>query len=38
LLAGGDKSGTGKVRFYHNLLRIADVRYDQHLRTLRLKR
>jgi hypothetical protein len=38
LLAGGDKSGTGKVRFYRNLLRIADERYDQHLRILRLKR
>lgn len=38
LLAGGDKSGTGKVRFYRNLLRIADERFDQHLRILRLKR
>jgi len=38
LLAGGDKSGTGRVRFYRNLLRIADERYDQHLRVLRLKR
>ena len=38
LLAGGDKSGTGKVRFYRNLLRIADERYDQHLRNLSLKR
>jgi hypothetical protein len=38
LLAAGDKSRTDKARFYHNLLRIADVRYDQHLRTLRLMR
>jgi hypothetical protein len=38
LLAGGDKSGTGKVRFYRNLLRFADERYDQYLRILRLKR
>ncbi|MGD0520244.1 MAG: type II toxin-antitoxin system RelE/ParE family toxin [Terracidiphilus sp.] len=38
LLAGGDKSGTGKVRFYRNLLRVADERFDQHLRNLRLKR
>ena len=38
LLAGGDKSGTGKVRFYRNLLRIADERFDQHLRILSLKR
>jgi hypothetical protein len=38
LLAGGDKSGTGKGRFYRDLLRIADERFDQHLRKLRLKR
>lgn len=38
LLTGGDKSGTGKVRFYSNLLRIADERYDQHLRILSMKR
>ena len=38
LLTGGDKSGVGKERFYSNLLRIADERYDQHLRILRLKR
>jgi hypothetical protein len=38
LLAGGDKSGIGKVRFYRNLLRIADERFDQHLRILSLKR
>ena len=38
LLAGGDKSGTGKVRFYRNLLRIADERFEQHLQILRSKR
>ena len=38
LLAGGDKSGVGKARFYRNLLRIADERYEQHLRILRSKR
>ena len=38
LLAGGDKSGSGKVRFYRNLIRVADERYDQHLRIFRLKR
>jgi hypothetical protein len=38
LPAGGDKSGTGKARFYRNLLRIADERFNQHLRNLRLKR
>ena len=38
LLAGGDKSGVGKARFYRNLLRIADERYEQHLRIFRSKR
>jgi hypothetical protein len=38
LLVGGDKSGAGKMRFYRNLLRVADERYDQHLRVLHLKR
>lgn len=38
LLVGGDKSGVGQTRFYRNLLRIADKRFDQHLRILRLKR
>jgi len=38
LLAGGDKSGTGKARFYSNLIRVADGRYDQHLRILHSKR
>jgi hypothetical protein len=38
LLACGDKSGIGKTRFYRDLLRIADERFDQHLRILRLKR
>ena len=38
LLAGGDKSGTEKVRFYRTLFRVAVERYEQHLRFLRLKR
>jgi len=38
LLAGGDKSGTEKGRFYRTLIRVADERYEQHLRFLRLKR
>lgn len=38
LLAGGDKSGITKTRFYRNLLRIADERLDQHLQFLRSKR
>jgi hypothetical protein len=35
LLAGGDKSGAGKARFYRNLIRIADERFDRHLQVLR---
>jgi hypothetical protein len=38
LLVGGDKSGTEKIRFYRKLLHVADERFDQHLRNLRLKR
>ncbi len=38
LLVGGDKSGVGKTRFYRDLLRIADQRFDQHLKVLRSKR
>jgi hypothetical protein len=38
LLAGGDKSGATKTRFYRNLLRVADDRLDQHLQVLRWKR
>lgn len=38
LLVGGDKSGVGQARFYRSLLRIADERFDQHLRVFRLKR
>jgi hypothetical protein len=38
LLAGGDKSGATKTRFYRNLLRVADERLDQQLQVLRSKR
>lgn len=34
LLAGGNKSGVGQARFYRNLIRIADERFDRHLLTL----
>ena len=30
LLIGGDKSGVSEDRFYSNLIRIADQRFDQH--------
>ena len=32
LLTGGDKTGITKDRFYSTLIRIADARYEQHLR------
>jgi len=38
LLAGGDKRASAQIRFYRNLIRMADERYDQHLRILSLKR
>lgn len=31
LLVGGDKSGVGGTRFYRQLIRRADARYDGHL-------
>jgi hypothetical protein len=34
LLVGGDKSGVSKDRFYSGLIRIADARYGQHLRSI----
>jgi hypothetical protein len=30
LLVGGDKSGVSKDRFYRNLIKIADRRFEQH--------
>jgi len=36
LLAAGDKSGVGEKRFYRELIRKADDRFDAHL--ARLKR
>lgn len=31
LLVAGDKSGTSERRFYENLIRVADARFDDHL-------
>jgi hypothetical protein len=31
LLVGGDKSGIAKDRFYRNLIKIADRRFDRHI-------
>ena len=36
LLIGGDKSGRGEKRFYRELIRKADNRFDAHL--MRVKR
>ena len=33
LLVAGDKSGTSEKRFYRNLIRKADARFDVHLET-----
>ena len=35
LLVAGDKLGTNQKRFYRQLLRKADSRFDEHLRRLK---
>lgn len=35
LLVAGDKSGGGEKRFYRELIRKADQRFDAHLARLR---
>ena len=35
ILVGGNKAGVKQDRFYHGLLRIADDRFDRHLKSLR---
>lgn len=34
LLTGGSKTGISKDRFYAMLIRVADTRYAQHLKTI----
>ena len=34
LLVAGNKAGVAKDRFYRELIRIADKRFDQHLKAL----
>jgi hypothetical protein len=34
LLVGGDKSGVSRDKFYRNLIKIADRRFDQHQRAV----
>ena len=38
LLVAGDKSGVGEKRFYRELIRRADDRFDTHLARLRRER
>ena len=38
LLVGGDKSGASEKRFYRELIRKADRRFDAHLARLRRER
>lgn len=38
LLVGGSKSGTPEKRFYRELIRIADKRFDAHLKRLEQKK
>jgi len=38
LLVGGNKSGVNERRFYRDLIRVADERFDAHLKTLPPKR
>ena len=35
LLVGGSKSGISQKRFYRDLIRIADSRFDKHLASLK---
>ena len=38
LLVGGSKSGTNEKRFYRDLIRVADARFDRHLKALQANR
>ena len=38
LLVAGDKSGGGEKRFYRELIRKADERFDAHLDRLKKER
>ncbi|MDD4887643.1 MAG: type II toxin-antitoxin system RelE/ParE family toxin [Thiomonas sp.] len=37
LLVGGDKAGVNQKRFYANLIKTADARFEEHLLTLSRK-
>jgi hypothetical protein len=34
LLVGGSKSGTSEKQFYRDLIRVADARFSEHLKSL----
>jgi hypothetical protein len=38
LLVAGDKGGVGRHRFYRDLIRVADGRFEKHLMALRSKK
>ena len=38
LLVGGSKSGVSQKRFYRDLIRVADGRFDDHLERLKSER
>ncbi len=38
LLVAGNKAGVAQGRFYRELIRVADGRFDQHLNALRTKK
>ena len=38
LLVAGDKSGGGEQRFYRQLIRTADKRFDDHLARVKEKK
>jgi hypothetical protein len=37
MLVGGDKSGGSQKRFYRDLIKEADLRFDAHLARLKKK-
>ncbi len=38
LLVGGDKSGGGERRFYRQLIKKADARFDEHVKRVEMER
>jgi len=38
ILVAGDKSGVNQSRFYKGLIRVADGRFDEHLKSLEASR